>query len=108
MPLYEYNCEACGATFELIRKFSDPPADSCPKCGQGPVRKLVSSPAFHLKGSGWYATDYARKTGEPASSKADDPASKPASGAKETKETKETEAKPATDKPAAPAATKDS
>jgi putative FmdB family regulatory protein len=103
MPLYEYNCEACGATFELIRKFSDPPADSCPKCGQGPVRKLVSSPAFHLKGSGWYATDYAKKSGEPAASKAGDSTSeKPASGSKDT------DAKPAADKPAAPAATKDS
>lgn len=96
MPLYEYNCEACGATFELIRKFSDPPADSCPKCGQGPLRKLVSSPAFHLKGSGWYATDYARKSGEPAAPKAgESPSEKPAAT------TKDTESKPATEKPAA-------
>ena len=61
MPLYEYKCDACGARFEMIRKFSDPPLEQCSVCGKGPVEKLVSSPAFHLKGSGWYATDYAKK-----------------------------------------------
>lgn len=60
MPLYEYLCDACGHRFETIRKFSDPPLETCPKCG-GPVNKLQSAPAFHLKGSGWYITDYARK-----------------------------------------------
>jgi len=60
MPLYEYECESCGTRFELIRKFSDPPVEACPTC-QGPVRKLVSSPAFQFKGSGWYVTDYVRK-----------------------------------------------
>ena len=61
MPLYEYECEQCGDRFELIRKFSDPPLDACPKCG-GPVRKLFSSPAIKFKGSGWYITDYAKKS----------------------------------------------
>jgi putative FmdB family regulatory protein len=60
MPLYEYECEACGHRFEVIRKFSDAPLERCPKCG-GAVHKLQSAPAFHLKGSGWYVTDYARK-----------------------------------------------
>jgi putative FmdB family regulatory protein len=60
MPMYEYACESCGHRFEKIRKFSDPPLIECPKCG-GPLRKLVSSPAFQFKGSGWYITDYARK-----------------------------------------------
>lgn len=60
MPLYEYECDACGHRFELIRKFSDPPVEVCPKCG-GHVRKLISAGAFQLKGSGWYATDYAKK-----------------------------------------------
>lgn len=63
MPLYEYQCDACGARFELIRKFSDPPLETCPTCKSGPVQKLVSSPAFQFKGSGWYITDYARKSG---------------------------------------------
>jgi putative FmdB family regulatory protein len=60
MPLYEYQCDACGHRFETIQKFSDAPIDACPKCG-GAVHKLQSAPAFHLKGSGWYITDYARK-----------------------------------------------
>jgi putative FmdB family regulatory protein len=60
MPLYEYQCQACDNRFELIQKFSDPPAEACPVCG-GAVRKLLSSPAIQFKGSGWYITDYARK-----------------------------------------------
>ncbi len=59
MPLYEYECVKDGR-FELIRKFSDPPVEACPTCGQ-PVEKLLSSPAIQFKGSGWYITDYARK-----------------------------------------------
>ena len=61
MPLYEYRCEACGHQFEVIQKFSDEPIAVCPKCGSGPVVKLLSSPAFQFKGTGWYITDYARK-----------------------------------------------
>ncbi len=61
MPLYEYECDACGHRFERIQKFSDPPIDKCPVCG-GSVRKLISSPAIQFKGSGWYVTDYARKS----------------------------------------------
>jgi putative FmdB family regulatory protein len=60
MPLYEYQCEACGHRFEVIQRFSDPPVETCPVCG-GAVRKLLSSPAIQFKGSGWYITDYARK-----------------------------------------------
>jgi len=75
MPLYEYQCEVCGHRFEKIQKFSDPPIDSCPSCG-GSVRKLISSPAFQFKGSGWYVTDYARSGG------AADAESKPDTGKK--------------------------
>jgi putative FmdB family regulatory protein len=60
MPLYEYQCDSCGHRFELIRKFTDPPPEACPKCG-GRVTKLFSSPAIQFKGSGFYITDYARK-----------------------------------------------
>jgi putative FmdB family regulatory protein len=60
MPLYEYQCEACEHRFERIQKFSDPLVDTCPECA-GKVRKLLSSPAFQFKGSGWYITDYARQ-----------------------------------------------
>ena len=66
MPLYEYECSQCGHRFELIQRFSDPPADTCATCGQGPVHKLLSAPAVHFKGTGWYVTDYAKKTGASA------------------------------------------
>ena len=61
MPLYEYRCESCQHQFEVIQKFSDAPIAVCPQCSAGPVVKLLSSPAFQFKGSGWYITDYARK-----------------------------------------------
>ena len=61
MPLYEYECGACGRRFELIRKFSDPPVEVCTLCGNGPVNRLFSSPAIQFKGSGFYITDYAKK-----------------------------------------------
>src|SRR5438552_14578487 len=60
MPLHEYECDVCGRRFEKIQKFSDPPIEVCPSCG-GHVHKLISSPAFQFKGSGWYVTDYAKK-----------------------------------------------
>ena len=66
MPLYEYECSQCGHRFELIQRFADPPAETCVACGQGPVHKLLSAPAFHFKGTGWYVTDYAKKTGASA------------------------------------------
>jgi putative FmdB family regulatory protein len=66
MPLYEYECSVCGHRFELIQRFADPPADTCVACGQGPVHKLLSAPAVHFKGTGWYVTDYAKKTGAAA------------------------------------------
>jgi putative FmdB family regulatory protein len=61
MPLYEYQCESCQHRFEKIQKFSDPLVTVCPVCG-GLVRKLFSSPAIQFKGSGWYITDYAKKS----------------------------------------------
>ena len=60
LPLYEYQCPKCGR-FELIRKFSDSPLTLCPTC-QAPVTKLFSAPAIQFKGTGWYITDYARKS----------------------------------------------
>jgi len=69
MPLYEYQCDACGARFERIQKFSDAPVTVCPTCG-GAVRKLISSPAIQFKGSGFYITDYA-KPGSKDSEKSD-------------------------------------
>lgn len=71
MPLYEYACTQCGKHIEKIQKFSDAPLIKCEKCG-GKLKRLVSSPAIQFKGSGWYVTDYARKSSSPpASSTAD-------------------------------------
>ena len=93
MPLYEYECDACGERFERIQKFSDPHVEVCPNCGKKTVRKLVSSPAIQFKGSGWYITDYARKGAKEAK---DGDGGKPASA--DGKETKSGEK--ATEKPA--------
>jgi putative FmdB family regulatory protein len=106
MPLYEYQCEACGHRFEKIQKFSDPLVDTCPVCS-GAVRKLMSSPAIQFKGSGFYITDYPKKDqagGEKSdggSSEKTDKAAKPDTGAGKTGKTDKTDK---ADKPAAPAA----
>jgi putative FmdB family regulatory protein len=86
MPLYEYQCQACGRRLERIQKYSDPPLETCPDCG-GKLEKLISSPAIQFKGSGWYITDYARK-GE--SSKKGEPSNKD-SGSSSSKETDNSE-----------------
>ena len=68
MPLYEYECKKCGERLEKIRKFSDPPLTTCPKC-KGKLERLVSSSAIQFKGTGWYVTDYARKGSSSAAAK---------------------------------------
>src|ERR1700737_3784330 len=70
MPLHEYECKKCGHRFERIQKFSDPPVKKCPECG-GKVEQLLSAPAVQFKGSGWYVTDYARKSSGSAASGSD-------------------------------------
>jgi putative FmdB family regulatory protein len=60
MPIYEYQCAACGQVVERWQKISDSPLTECPACG-GSLHKIISTCAFHLKGSGWYVTDYAGK-----------------------------------------------
>jgi putative FmdB family regulatory protein len=67
MPLYEYECKKCHHRFEKIQKFSDPHTKKCPRCG-GPVEQVISAPAVQFKGSGWYVTDYAKKSSAPSSS----------------------------------------
>jgi putative FmdB family regulatory protein len=82
MPLYEYQCKKCGHRFEKIQKFSDKPVKKCPECG-GPVEQTISAPAVQFKGSGWYVTDYAKKSSGSASSE----------GGKDSKESKKDEKK---------------
>ena len=79
MPIYEYQCAKCGHQTEILQKFSDPPIAKCDLC-QGKMKKLISHSTFHLKGTGWYVTDYASKSGSEgkseANSKNDTPAAK--------------------------------
>jgi len=99
VPLYEYECGSCGKRFEVIQKFSDEPLTVCKFC-EGPATRLVSSPAFHFKGTGWYVTDYARKStsesASPADGKSKKEEEKPAVAATETAK----ESKSAGDAPA--------
>ena len=61
MPIYEYQCGKCGEVFEVFQKFTDAPVKKCKYCN-GEVEKLISHSSFQLKGSGWYLTDYSRKS----------------------------------------------
>jgi putative FmdB family regulatory protein len=67
MPLYEYECKKCHHRFEKIQKFSDRMVKKCPDCG-GPVEQMISAPAVQFKGSGWYVTDYPKKSSSQSSS----------------------------------------
>jgi putative FmdB family regulatory protein len=69
MPLYEYQCTKCKHRFERIRKFSDRPITKCPECGSK-VEQLISAAAVQFKGSGWYVTDYAKKSSSASSDSA--------------------------------------
>jgi len=68
MPIYEYECQKCGHHEEVLQKFSDPPISKCEKC-KGKMRKLISQSTFHLKGTGWYVTDYASKRSDSSTPK---------------------------------------
>jgi len=67
MPIYEYECKKCHHRFEKIQKFSDRHVKKCPECG-GPIEQVVTAPSVQFKGSGWYVTDYAKKSGTAGSS----------------------------------------
>jgi putative FmdB family regulatory protein len=102
LPLYEYACTECGQHIEKIQKFSDSPLTKCEKCG-GKLKRLLSSAAIQFKGSGWYVTDYARKSSTfPAgSSSSSDNGDKEKSSGGDKKEepvAKKSEDKPAADK----------
>jgi len=111
MPLYEYKCDSCGKTFEVIEKFSDEPLQTHAGCG-GAVERLISAPAFHLKGTGWYATDYAKgngvKAAEPKSGESRSSDSKSDSGSSSTESKSETKAPATTESKPAPASSSES
>ncbi len=77
MPIYEYQCQKCREVTEAMQKFSDSPLTQCPAC-QGELKKMISHSSFHLKGSGWYVTDYAHKGSSAPEVKKSAPADKPA------------------------------
>lgn len=86
MPLYEYQCTQCGKVEEAIQKFSDAPLTTCNHCS-GKLNKLISQSSFHLKGTGWYVTDYSKK-----SSAVDDKISKPSTDKKSSPDDSTTKA----------------
>ena len=81
MPIYEYECGACGERQEFIQKFSDPQKRKCPACGALKLKRLISAAAFHLKGNGWYVTDF-RDKDKKKGDKKDDTKADTKSGAK--------------------------
>lgn len=89
MPIYEYRCGKCGQEHEVLRKVSEPPLTKCPACGKPALQKLLSAAGFHLKGSGWYATDFKSKATKPAADK------KPEAKTEAKAEEKKPDAKPA-------------
>jgi len=103
MPLYEYQCEGCGDVFEVMQKFADEPLTMHEKCG-GKVNRLISAPAFHLKGSGWYATDYAKG----ANNSSGNGSKKNESGDEGTKDTANTSKTATKSEPAATKSSSDS
>lgn len=95
MPLYEYQCSKCGNVFEVIQKYSDAPLKKHQGCG-GKVEKLISTSAFQLKGSGWYATDYAKagaKSDDKSESKSENKSDGKSESKTETKSESKTESK---------------
>jgi len=113
MPLYEYKCHSCGKIFEVMQKFVDEPLKTHAECG-GELERLISRSAFQLKGSGWYATDYAKGSGGAPSGDAktaDSAKSENKTSESKTSESKTSESKPSekkTESKPAPAATSDS
>ena len=63
MPIYAYRCASCGHEKDVLQKLSDAPLTQCPACGKDAFSKQVTAAGFHLKGSGWYVTDYAKSNG---------------------------------------------
>jgi len=85
MPIFDYQCTACGHTFDILQKAGEGALRKCPECGKLKLKKLLAAPNFHLKGSGWYKTDFRDKSAGKAKSaegKSDDKGSGKADGEK--------------------------
>jgi putative FmdB family regulatory protein len=96
MPIYEYQCRACGHQLEVLQKVSDAPLKKCPECGKAKLQKLLSAPSFRLKGGGWYETDFksGKKKNLADGGKEDKPAAK-----EESKPAKKEQAQSKSEKP---------
>jgi putative FmdB family regulatory protein len=97
MPLYEYECKQCGHRFEKIQLYSDKMVKKCPECG-GQVEQMISAPAVQFKGSGWYVTDYAKKSSSPGSSASGDSKDKKDDKSKSDSSSKESSSKESSSK----------
>jgi len=107
MPIYEYRCESCGHLLDALQKISDAHLSDCPSCHESALKRLISAPAFRLKGSGWYETDFksdkekkrnlAESPGSDSADKADD-GRKPKAGDEKTKKKSDDKVKAKTDK----------
>jgi putative FmdB family regulatory protein len=100
MPIYEYECKKCHHRFERIQKFSDPHVKKCPDCG-GPVEQVISAPAVQFKGSGWYVTDYAKKSSAGTSSSSNGDSKSDSSTKKDDKKETKTESSSKKEEPKA-------
>jgi len=108
MPVYEYECAACGHQFEEWQKISDPPVKTCPKCKKKKVERLISRTAFQLKGGGWYKDLYSSpggggdkgEKGEKSESKSETKSESKSETKSESKSETKSESKPSDSKPA--------
>ena len=96
VPIYEYQCLDCGKEFEVMQRITDEPLSECMCCkSKGNVKKLISHSSFHLKGTGWYVTDYAGKSNNPGTSSVSEEAKKPEKKSTETTSSEAESTKPA-------------
>jgi len=106
MPIYDYECTHCGHRVDVMQKLSDAPPAACPACSKPTLRKMLSAPSFHLKGSGWYQTDFKhagqKKPAESAKSESETPASASSDTAEAAKTPAEKSTADNTAKPSAP------
>jgi putative FmdB family regulatory protein len=103
MPIYEYKCHRCGQKFEVRRRISEAPLKVHANCG-GEVEQVISAPALHFKGTGWYVTDYAKNGKSPSTASADSKSETKSESAPATKTDTKTDSKSETKSEAAPAA----
>lgn len=78
MPIYEYQCSACGHQFDALQKMSDAPLSECPACHKPALQKMISAAGFRLSGGGWYETDFKSGSKKNVTEKATSSAASPA------------------------------